>query len=578
MLLLGYFYIGAGPAACLIENGKLISFIEEERLIRIKHANNRFPINAIKYCLNNNGLKPNDIDYFCFGWDAHAYTNGQMQDFYNTINQDHAPDQATLQWQESNLKTFSKYNLEQTLSNELYRAFGQKIQPKLEFYPHHKSHAAAAYYLSEFDDALILSIDGSGDSQTTTIWHGKGLELELLHETNIPHSLGWFYAAMTEFLGFKAYDGEYKVMGLAAYGQENLAIRAALEKVVLFDEAKLGFLLNMKYIHHGAHTYSTRFTDDLVKLLGLEPRLSFQPVEKIHKDIAYETQLLLEKHVAHLLAFYRKKTGVKNICISGGVGSNIKMIGHIHQLHLFDHIFPFPIPSDSGTAIGAALGIYVDKTKQRPQALENVYLGPSFSNEDIERELISCKILFEKSKNVALDAARLLADGNVIGWFQHRMEGGPRALGARSILADPRNTDSGDRVNEAIKFRELWRPFCPSMLADEANNYLINSFDSKYMTISFLAKDRMKKEAPAVVHIDGTARVQMVSEKENKPYHDLIKNFQELTGVPIILNTSFNVKGEPIVCTPKDALRTFFTTGLDALFIGDFLVRKIAAA
>ncbi len=573
MNIIGYFH-GNDPAACLLQDGELNAYVEEERLVRIKHANGLFPIRSIDFCLKQANLTLADIDFFAYGWDAPAYGDGRMRAFYDEINKQYPPDKGTLAWQNRLVSWFRPENLEQQLHKQLRQFFGSDYLPELRFYPHHKSHAITAYHFSPFSEALVLTIDGSGDSQCAVVWHGQGNELDKLWEAPIPHSLGWFYSAMTEFLGFKAYDGEYKIMGLAAYGRDNPQFREALDQVVLPGPAGWDYVVDPKYIHHGAHTYSDRFTDALIDLVGIPPRAGSEALTKVHEDLAYEVQHTLEITVLRLLEHFQVETGLKTLCLSGGVALNVKMNSLLHRSGLFENIFIFPIPSDSGTGIGAATGLWMDITGERVQPLKHVYLGPGYSDDEIELQLQSCGLAYRKCDDVSSDTAELLMKGKVVGWYQGRLEGGPRALGGRSILADPRFEESRDRVNSAIKFREYWRPFCPSLAAENASTYLKNAADAPYMILAFEAHEKALAEAPAIVHVDNTMRVQTVEEDVNPRYHRLLKAFEEKTGVPIVLNTSFNIKGEAIVCSPRDALRTFFSTGIDALAIGSFIIEK----
>lgn len=574
MNIIGYFH-GYDPAACLIQDGELTAYVEEERLIRFKHARGVFPIRSIDFCLKQANLTLADVDFFAYGWDGPAYGDGRMKAFYEKVNESHPPDPATLAWQRGTLNWFNPQNLQNHLHTELRRFFGNGHKlPEIKFYPHHKAHAVTAYHFSSFDEALVFTIDGSGDHQCATLWHGKGDKLSFLWEAKIPNSLGWFYAAITELLGFEAYDGEYKVMGLAAYGRENLALCQALEKIVKPGPNGWDFVVDPKYIHHGTHTYSGRFTDVLVDLLGIPPRQGDTNLERIHEDLAFEAQRTLEETVLRLLTHYREQTGLRNLCISGGVGLNVKMNSRLHRSGLFDQLFVFPIPSDSGSSIGGAAGLYQEATGKRVAPLRHVYQGPSYTDEEIELQLRSCGLEYKVCKDISAETAELLTQGKVVAWFQGAMEGGPRALGGRSILADPRAVESRDRVNSAIKFREYWRPFCPSLTEEAVTKYVKKGTSAPYMILAFEAKDVAEIDAPAIVHVDNTMRVQTVDKETNPRFHRLLKVFEEKTGVPIVLNTSFNIKGEAIVCSPRDALRTFFSTGIDALAIGSFIVQK----
>lgn len=575
---IGYFH-GIDPAACLVRDGEVVAFVEEERLVRFKHADGLFPIRAIDSCLKIGGLELTEIDRFVYGWDGDRYADegpDGMAAFYRQLNERHPPDAPTTAWQQRNLSWFSSASLERRLQDQLTRFFGvdRSDLPPLVCFPHHETHAAASFFLSPFEEALVLIVDGSGDSDCTSIWHGRGSTLAPLFRIELPHSLGWFYAAMTEYLGFKAYDGEYKVMGLAAYGRDNPEIRERLAEVVQPGPLGFDYTVDPRFLHLGGHSYSDRFTDELVGHMGVAPRVGEQPLEAIHEDIAFETQRLLEETTLRLVAHFRRETGIERLAVGGGVGLNVKMNSRFHRSGLFEEVEAFPIPSDSGLGIGAAVGLHVKETGRRPRPTRHVYWGPSYSDDQIETQLKSCGLSYHRCDDIAEETAKLLADGRVVGWFQGAMEGGPRALGGRSILADPRSVESRDRVNSAIKFREYWRPFCPSLAEEDAPRFLQRPRPAAFMILAFEATAESKATVPGVVHIDDTMRVQTVHADTNPQYHRLLKAFEARTGVPVLLNTSFNIKGEAIVCSPRDALRTFWSTGLDALAIGSFLIQK----
>lgn len=576
MRILSYF-AGIDPAAAVVVDGRVAAYVEEERLIRYKHAPGVFPIRSVKACLKLAGLGLGDVDLIVQGWDAPRYGSGAMASFYERVNERYPPDAATRRWQQRNCAAFAPAAQRAALEAALVPALGVHPEgiPPLEFYPHHRTHAAAAFFLSPFDEALVLTVDGSGDSDCTTLWHGRGVDLEPIYRIEIPHSLGWFYAAITEYLGFQAYDGEYKVMGLAAYGREDPEIRARLGRLIRPGAHGFDYEADPRYIHHGPHTYSDRFTDHLVELLGLPPRQGGRRIEPIHETIAYEAQRLLEGTVIRLVTHFARQTGLRRLCIGGGVGLNVKMNSCIRRSGLFDDVFPFPVPNDSGLAIGAAVGRWVDHTRRRPEPLRHLFLGESFTDDDIELQLRTCGLSYRRCDDIADATAELLAAGKVVGWFQGRMEGGPRALGGRSILADPRSVEARDRVNAAVKFREYWRPFCPSLTEEAGPDYLEQATSARFMILAFEATEWAKRRVPAVVHVDGTMRAQTVDRDSNPVYHRLLKAFERRTGVPCLLNTSFNVKGEAIVSAPRDALRTFWSTGLDALAIGSYLVEKL---
>lgn len=575
MRLLSYFH-GIDPAAALIDGGRVVAYVEEERLVRNKHAANQFPTRSIDACLRLAGCSLTDVDAVVYGWDAPRYGSGGMATFYEQLNVRYPPDPATRRWQQRNSSLFAPASLRKTLEANLIKSTGlaPRAIPPLVFQPHHKTHASAAFYLSPHDEALVLTLDGSGDSDCTTVWRGRGSALEPLHRIELPHSLGWFYAAITELLGFDAYDGEYKVMGLAAYGRDNLALRTKLARVVRPGPRGFDYEVDPAFIHHGEHTYSDRFTDALVELLGIAPRHGPVKLEPIHEDVAFEAQRLLEYSVIRLITHFQRETGLRTLCLGGGVALNVKLNSRLHRSELFDHVWAFPIPNDSGLAIGAAIGQWVDATGQRPPPLDHLFLGPGFDDADIEHQLQQCGLDYRRPDDLAAETAELIAGGKVIGWFQGRMEGGPRALGGRSILADPRSVAARDRVNAAVKFREYWRPFCPSLTIESAARYLVKPDAAPFMILAFTATELARRSVPAVVHVDGTMRVQTVDARTAPRYHALLEAFEHKTGVPVLLNTSFNVKGEAIVCTPRDAIRCFAATGLDALVIGAFIVEK----
>jgi len=572
--IIGY-HPGRDPSACLLQDGRVTAFVEEERLIRYRHATNVFPIRSIDACLRQGGLTLADIDCFAYGYDAARFGNGEMAAFYDRLNQRYPPDPGTRAWQRANLGRTAHASVQARLANELLRRYGVHDPPPLRCHPHHRSHAVAAFQLSPFEEALVVIVDGSGEHQCTTVWRGAGEELELIYERELPHSLGWFYSAVTEYLGFEAYDGEYKVMGLAAYGRPHPRFRAVLSEVLHAGDEGFDHVVERDYIHNGPHTYSGRFTDRLVEELGLPPRAHVDPIIPEHEDLAFEAQRALEEAVLRLLRRFRETTGLRKLAIGGGVGQNVKMNGRIRASGLFDEVFLFPIPADTGTALGAALGVHQEITGSAPRhELEHVYWGPCYSDDEIEAELRRCGVPWEKPARIDERVADLLAGGRIVGWFQGRMEAGQRALGARSILADPRSVEIRDRVNAAVKYREYWRPFCPSMTLEDAGRYVVRPVPAPFMIMAFSATDEAARRIPGVVHVDGTMRIQTVDSRSNPRFYGVIKAFEARTGIPVLLNTSFNVKGEPIVCSPRDALRTFWSTGLDALAIGSFLLVK----
>ena len=562
------------PAVAAIRDGRVLAYSEEERHVRIKHAPNRYPMSALRYCLDVADCDMEDVAAVCINWNIDAYTDGRMSAFFESIRAEHPIDDKTIAWQNSRLQLRSQDVYRENHEFEWRREFGDIRYPKIITAPHHYTHAFQAFMQSPFDHALCLTIDGSGDQHCTVVWRCEDDRIEPLKELNQPQSLGWLYAAFTEYLGFQAYEGEYKVMGLAAYGRPDADLKARILRIARPAADGVGYEIDGTYIHYGSHRYSKRFTDKLVELLGRPPRTPDEPITEWHENLAHTLQQILEEHVIRLVCWGIAETGFHNVCIGGGVGLNVKMNSRLFQLDQVHDVFAHPLCSDAGAAAGAALLVCQQNTGARPEQLSTLALGYEESGEDIVRILKSSGLLYETPSNICSSVAEELAHGRIVGWFQGRMEAGPRALGQRSILADPRQLENRDKVNAIVKFREHWRPFCPSIMAEYMDRYFDSFTEAPFMIISFIANEKLCKDAPAIVHIDGTSRVQMVHQAANPRYHSLLAAFNELTGVPILLNTSFNVKGEPIVCSARDALRTFWSTGLEVLALGDYLIRK----
>jgi carbamoyltransferase len=573
MNLLGVFHSHADPSAALVIDDEVIAFVEEERLSRVKHAFGAFPTRAIRWVLKQGGLTLTDIDAIVQAWDCAKYDDGRMARHYEEINKRYPTTDADCAYQQKLLDENRSDRQTALIRRALRQEFGDVRVPPIHFVNHHLAHACAAYFASGFDETLVLGIDGSGEEVTTSWWFGKNGRLEPLHQVCVPHSLGWVYSAFTEYLGFQAYDGEYKVMGLAAYGAPNPAIQDKVGQLLWSDDQG-SFVTDPTRLTRGPHSYSYYFSDAFVQHMGRGPAWREEPVTDWHKDVAFAVQNRLEEVVFSMTRYWTQQTGVRRLCISGGVGLNVKMNGNLFESGIVDDVFIHPLCADLGQSIGAALAYRYQHSALASRRLTNLYLGPGFPDAEIARVLTDCRVPFRVSADISHDTAALLAQGKVVGWFQGRMEAGPRALGARSILADPRDEAARDRVNAAIKYRELWRPFCPSMTQEGAARYFDNYTDAPFMVITFHANGQAREEIPAVVHVDGTSRPQIVDARSNPRYHRLLTEFSRLTDVPCLLNTSYNIKGEPIVCTPQDALRTYFATGLDALAIGNCLLEK----
>ena len=562
------------PSVAIVQHGKLLAYMEEERLNRVKHAPGQYPLRALRSCLDQLGISPNEVAGIAINWNLSAYANGTMRKFFAQMKRSWPLDVATHRWQKHVMSYFNPEATRQRHARHWRRAFGNIVMPEIISLPHHYVHAIHAFLQSPFSKSLCLTIDGSGDQHCTVIWECSHDIIQPIRQIYMPHSLGWFYAAFTEYLGFEAYDGEYKIMGLAAYGEPDPVLKEKVRQVLSPAEDGIEYRINPNFLHYGKHTWSDRFTDDLLRLFGQPKRLPEDSITQWHKNLAYAVQDALEITVCRLARWGIKKTGIKNICVGGGVGLNVKMNAKLLAVDDVSDLFVQPLCSDGGAAAGAALGACWRKTGARPEKLDTLALGYEETDESIERMLKNCRLRYLRVDSITEIVAGELAQGQIVGWFQGRMEAGPRALGQRSILADPRNPEMRDKINLAIKFREKWRPFCPSIPSEEAIRYLKCTTKAPFMNIAFNVTDAFWRDAPAVVHMDGSVRVQLVYREVLPLYYKLLRAFEHLTGVPILLNTSFNVKGEPIVCTIADALRTFFSSGLDLLAVGSFLVRK----
>jgi len=572
MNILGILYLDHDPAACLLRDGKIIAFVEEERLIRVKHADGYFPINAINYCLKTGNITMHDVDYISIGWDVNEYIE-KIPRFYEELRETYKDilDEGSLDWQDNNLKRFQPATYKQLVVDQ-FKEHGFNEIPEIKFVDHHYSHALMAYYCSGYQDAIVMTVDGHGQRNCTVLWKVENGQFEVIKEINIPNSLGWFYAAFTKFLGFRVYDGEGKVMGLAPYGKTNEKFKKYVTEMVKVVDG--GYVIDPSYISFGKKTVEKNFTDKFAQAFGERPEDGV--FNQDHKDIAFEAQDRLEIVAAHLVDYLVSETNIKNLCIAGGVALNCKMNGYVWRNCGIENIFIQPISGDDGTAIGSAMAVYLENggNPDHFDKQEHVYYGPEYSDEEIEAALKKANLTYRKCSNISKEAARLIADGKVVAWFQGKMEAGPRALGHRSILTDPRNAEMKDIVNNKVKFREPWRPFCPSMLYERAPDYLEKWHESPFMILTFEIKSEMVDRIPSVVHVDNTARPQLVKREINPRYYDLIKEFENITGEGVVLNTSFNIKGEPIVCAPEDAVECFLKTEIEVLIMSDFLVEK----
>ena len=558
MNILGISYSGHHEsAACLVRDGELVFAAAEERFSRVK-MDGGFPILAVKAALEFSGLELDQIDHVALNW-PHSM-RVRTHDLKLLM---------TGQWPRSRLRwEHWVLGVMQSIRHkggevDVVRALGRLKNP-LHFVNHHYAHALSAYCLSGFDESGVMIVDGRGASETTTLWHGHGDNIKLLEKYEYPNSLGVFYAGITNSLGFQPLSDEWKVMGLAAYGHPTVD----LSPLISFSEDS--------YRVEGRRFFGRTDYDCSALEAVVGPRRGeTEELTVKHHDLARSAQDCCEKGMLALLRRVNRLTKSRRLCLAGGVALNSKANGELLRSGLVDDIYIQPAAGDDGGCVGAAFAVYQKLGLPLPRRpIHHTYLGSEFTNEQIEKVLRVYKLPYRKVANAAKAAAALLAQNHLVGWFQGRMEFGPRALGARSILSDPRFEANRDRVNEAVKFRESWRPFAPSVLHEKGNLYFNDYHDSPYMILTFWANELGKRTIPGVVHVDGSSRVQSVYRETNPRYYDLLTEFEGLTGVPVVMNTSFNLKGDPIVCTPKDAVQTFYTSGLDDLVIGDFVVSK----
>ncbi|MGB6461649.1 MAG: carbamoyltransferase [Candidatus Acidiferrum sp.] len=544
-------------SACLVRYGELVFAVAEERISRAKH-DARFPQNAIRACLDFAKVGTEQLDEVCFGWqtpgaafrhDLKCYAFGQMPATYaNTLN-------STLY--------FTSMRHQKGGAKRFAQLFGP-TKARMRFVDHHLAHAISAYAYSGFSDAAVVVMDGRGAWEATSIWHGRNGKLEHVFTIPFPDSIGYFYSEFTEYLGFQRNSDEWKVMGLAPYGKPGVDLRAFIE-----PEAAPCKVHARKLVTNGAAPFA-----EMIRLLGPR-RVPESEIDDRHKDVAYAVQDVCENAMMSVVKMAIERTKSRNLCMAGGVALNSKANGKIAASGLVDKIFVQPAASDDGVALGAALASYLDHGGRLPmKEMRHAYLGPEFHDEAIEQALRTYKLKYTRVEDPATTAAELLSNGKILGWFQRRMEFGPRALGSRSILADPRDPEMNAKVNNAVKFREWWRPFAPSLKKEAASEYLESASDSPFMILTAQVRPEKRAIIPSVTHVDGSARPQTVEKEVNPLYWRLIDEFGKRTGVPVIMNTSFNLRGEAIVHTPTDAIRTFFSSGMDALVIGSFLVEK----
>jgi carbamoyltransferase len=561
------------PAAALIKDGEIVALASEERFVRVKYALGFFPYNSAKFCLDTAGITLDRVD--AIAWSNNPYL---ATDRWVKVN---SPTVKKLAYGFTRALHRSKNGINKGLNifdlslkpwqeEESQKAgFRVKFQTNIDEIPffcidHHLSHAASAYYASGFDEATVVTWDGSGDGLSATISHGKGGKLTTLEERN-DFSIGEVYWAIHKYLNL---SDEGSLMGLAGYGTP----QGTFDAVANADKLQMDFAK----ISRPSIGFGLGYCNSLTEWLG-KARMEDDEIEERHKSIAADLQKLVEDFGFSYLKRALALTGCRNVVFAGGVALNATMNGKFARSGLVDKIFIQPEAGDAGGSLGAAYMGHVRLGHElKPKAMEHAYYGIGYTDDEIEKALDIVKVKYKKlsREDLVEYVAQLLDDQKIVGWFQGRSEWGPRALGARSILGDPRNREMLYKVNAAVKYRDGWRPFAPSMIEEAADEYLEGAVYAPFMIMTFPVREEKKAAIPAVVHVDGTTRPQMVRRSVNPLYYDVIKRFGEKSGVPIVMNTSFNLKGEPVVNSPRDAVRTFYSSGLDAIEMGSFIIEK----
>jgi len=574
MYILGVNAYHGDSSACIYKNGDLIAATEEERFRRIKHWAG-FPTQAIEFCLKEANISIQDVDYIAISRDPKAnFQKKVISAIKNKLNV------ANIISRIKNLKKAASIEDEFI---EHFKLEKGELKAEIVNVEHHRSHLASAFFASPFEKSALISIDGMGDFTSTMTGTGSGNAITVMDTVSYPHSIGIFYTTFTQWLGFPHYGDEYKVMGLAPYGKPKYTDK--LRDVLVFKDNGL-FELNLSYFNHpqkgvnmvwegGIPSVDGLFTSKLEETFG-PVRKGDEKLEEYHFDMAASVQRITEELIFHMLNALHKKTGLDSVCIAGGVAQNSVANGKILQNTPFKKLYIPPAGHDAGTAIGAALWVYNQILKQeRTAPMLHGYFGSRFTNDEIETTLKEGNITYRKLTDSELydEVTNCLINGGVVGWFQGRAEFGPRALGHRSIIADPRRTDAKEILNTKIKRRESFRPFAPSILIDHTADYFEKVDDVPFMEKVFIIKEEQRSVIPAVTHVDGTGRLQTVDEKVEPRYYALIKAFYDKTNVPILLNTSFN-ENEPIVNTPQEALNCFLRTQMDMLVLENIVISR----
>ncbi|MFB3904436.1 MAG: carbamoyltransferase [Acidobacteriota bacterium] len=566
MLILGISAFYHDSAACLVRDGRIIAAAQEERFSRIKHDSS-FPERAIQACLEIGGITISDLDYVVFYEKPFLKFERLLETYLRRAPRGFGSYRKVIPlWVKD--KLWMKHSIQQQLN------YGREIL----FSEHHESHAAAAFFPSPFQSAAILTVDGVGEWTTTAYGRGQGNDLDLKWELRFPHSLGLLYTAFTYYLGFKVNSDEYKVMGLAPYGQP--VYRRQIEDKLIDLQEDGSFRLDLDYFDY--ETGFTMTSELFHRLFGGPPRKAAERLSQKHKDLAASIQAVTEEVMLRLSRRAGMETGEDRLCLGGGVALNCVANGRILREAGFRDIWIQPAAGDAGGAVGAALAVY-HRFLGRPReadpsgdGMQGTYLGPGFEKEAVRRVLDASGAQYQElpEDDLIRCTCQELQSGAVVGWYQGRMEFGPRALGNRSILADPRRPDMQRKLNLRIKFRESFRPFAPSVLEERQAEFFDSEHPSAYMLLVAPVSASRRGSIPAVTHVDGSARVQTVNQRQNRRFYRLIETFAQATGCPLLVNTSFNVRNEPIVCTPQDAYNCFMRTNMDVLVMEDFFLTK----
>src|SRR3984893_140240 len=582
MNILGINAYHGNASAALVCDGRLVAAVEEERFNRVKYAAG-FPAAAVRYCLKQAGITLSDIDHVAVPRNPYARLATKL--FYAIQMPSFARERA---------RVMTKFT---GIPEALAQAFDSdpgNLKAKFHRIEHHQAHLASSYFVSPFEDAALLSADGLGDFASTMWGTGRGNRMHIDGAIAFPHSLGLYYSAVTQYLGFLKFGDEYKVMGLAAYGHPRYT--ESFRDIVRFNEngGEFGFRLGLRYFTHHktgpemswaeadkTPVLGKMFSDQMSKRLGAPERRPEEPLEERHMDLASSLQARLEEVYLGMLKKLAARTKAKAVCLAGGVAFNCVANGKIFDTTPFEKVYVHPAAGDGGLAVGAAFYVW-HQTLGRPRSfvMDHAYWGPGYSHQEIATAISGSPVAqngFMISElgddELFRRTATIIADGKILGWFQGRAEWGPRALGNRSIVADPRRPEMKDTLNRRIKHREIFRPFAPSILAEKTGEWFAKSYPSPFMTLAYSVNPDKRDKIPAPTHVDGTGRLQTVTREANPRYHALISEFEKQTGVPVVLNTSFN-DNEPIVCRPAEALDCFQRTQMDALVLGNFLIAQ----